>query len=120
MNFDYLFGTQIENIGELIQYPSGFGSPKVATKPMVSPYGPGYSMHPELSRSGLGYLLRTVATNPVFFVPVTTLAVATQIHLGHRVMVESLPESQQQSMWQAIAQGITGGFGVGSATSKYV
>jgi hypothetical protein len=35
-------------------------------------------------------------------------------------MVESLPESQQQSMWQAIAQGITGGFGVGSATSKYV
>ncbi len=55
------------NIQELLSYfnvPAIGASPTVINpgpKPLVSPFGPGYSMHPELSRSAIGYFLGQTA-----------------------------------------------------------
>ncbi len=51
-----------------ISNPRGSGLARSGPKPLVSPYGPGYSMHPELSRSGAGYLMSRL------FVPTAVMA----------------------------------------------
>jgi hypothetical protein len=122
MNFDYLFGTDTyELLSDVVTRPSGVsGLPKFGPKPLVSPFGPGYSMHPELSRSAMGYLVRSVVVSPFFLVPTVTALASVGIHSKHISIVEELPDYEQPSMWQSIAQAMAGGVGVGSATSKYV
>ncbi len=67
----------IRQIQEYFQWPTGFSSSAPSgPKPLVSPYGPGYSMHPELSRS----LMRIIASRALLVaVPFTftTLMIAT-------------------------------------------
>ena len=50
--------------------------PKNAPKPVVSPYGPGYSLHPELSRRYAPILARSVAAI-VLPLTITSLLIAS-------------------------------------------
>lgn len=79
----------------------GYGTPK----PQVSPYGPNYSMHPELSRPAIGYIASRVAPPVYFFATPVVLAEA------NRVVIESAPEEEQAGLWRMFSSALTGTFG---------
>ncbi|AXF52682.1 MAG: hypothetical protein [Circular genetic element sp.] len=79
----------------------GYGTPK----PLVSPYGPHYSMHPELSRPAIGIITSTVTVPTLYVVAPVALAAANY------AVIESAPEEEQRGLWMMFASALTGTFG---------
>ncbi len=79
----------------------GYGTPK----PLVSPYGPNYSMHPELSRPAIG-IISSVVTPPALFVGTPVVLAA-----ANYAVIESAPEEQQRGLWQMFASALGGTVG---------
>ena len=74
-------------------------------KPLVSPYGPNYSMHPELSRSPMGAITAVVAIPTMFFAaPIVLVGLNAAI-------IHDMPEHQQPGAWQMFSSALTGTFG---------
>ncbi len=57
---------------------------------------------------------------PIGTVLLASAAATSIVHRSHKKMVGKMPEHSRPSMWRSIGQSLTGGFGVGSSTSKYV
>lgn len=105
--FDMVFGTPT-----IRGVPSSI--PRMAPNAPVHPWGPGYSIHPELSRPGVGYLMRAALTNPLIMVPAATVVGSVMILDAQRYVVEQFPEEQRPSIWSGFSQALTGGVGIGT------
>jgi hypothetical protein len=74
-------------------------------RPLVSPYGPNYSMHPELSRPVTGIVTATLAP-PIAFVGVPVVLAAANMSV-----IEDAPEEKQRGLWLMFSSALTGTFG---------
>lgn len=81
---------------------------RTGPKPVTSPYGPNYRMHPELSRPILGIVTSTLAA-PAAFVA-TPIALAT---MNYAVIEQDVSEEQRSGYWQMYSSALTGTFGGG-------
>jgi len=54
-------GSTWEEVLFWVSKPQGLNTPRFGPAPQVHPWGPGYSIHPELTRSGAGYFLSRLA-----------------------------------------------------------
>ena len=111
---DTWYGRAFEHVLEVVidpnhffmRSPSGQTVPGYGTpKPLVSPYGPHYSMHPELSRPAIGYIGSHFTGPMVLALPIIVLAEM------NRMVIEDAPEHEQRGLWQMFASGLTGTFG---------
>ena len=88
----------------------GYGTPK----PLVSPYGPHYSMHPELSRPIHG-IAGTKALQAVSSAPVkgfSFLAVSFMFLFEMNLaVIENSPEEEQPGLWRMFSSALTGTWG---------
>ncbi len=95
--------------------PSGRTNlPKMGPSPPVHPWGSGYSIHPELTRSGARYLMWAAAPYLIYFTVFPALVV-----LNYQVISEA-PQEQQAGMWQSLSSAMTGTIGIGSAGSLLI
>lgn len=83
-----------------------FGPRTPGPKPQVSPYGPHYRMHPELSRPIIGVVTSTIAVPSAYFIGPLTLAA-----MNYAVIENDVPEEERQGYWRMFSQALTGGFG---------
>jgi len=89
---DYVMET-LSYLDVLLQPNTGPRVVNSGPKPLVSPFGPGYSMHPELSRSGLGYLLaRTI-------VPTIIVGTVVGSFVAERSALETIVASESTPSW---------------------
>jgi hypothetical protein len=83
-------------------------------KPLVSPYGPNYSMHPELSRPIHG-IVGTKIISAATSAPVlgaTALFVGPMLLFeGNKAVIDASPEEQQRGLWQMFSSALTGTWG---------
>jgi len=93
------------------EYLLGFRQPHGMTrtysgpKPLVSPFGPNYSMHPELSRSPIGAITSVAVIPAAYFVtPIALFGLNAAI-------IHDMPEHQQPGAWQMFSSALTGTFG---------
>jgi len=77
-------------------------------KPVTSPYGQHYRMHPELSRPIIGVVTSTLAA-PAAYVA-TPIALAS---MNYAVIEHDVPEEQKSGYWQMYSSALTGTFGGG-------
>jgi hypothetical protein len=77
-------------------------------KPVTSPYGQHYRMHPELSRPIVGVVTSTLAA-PAAYVA-TPIALAS---MNYAVIEHDVPEEQRSGYWQMYSSALTGTFGGG-------
>ena len=77
-------------------------------KPVTSPYGPHYRMHPELSRPIVGIVTSTLAV-PAAYVA-TPIALAS---MNYAVIEHDVPREQRSGYWQMYSSALTGTFGGG-------
>lgn len=117
--YDIVYGaySELRDVAELhvgLRTPQGGSKTYSGPKPLVSPYGPNYAMHPELSRSGIGYVASQAALPTAFFIGPLLLADM------NRMVIEDAPEEQQRGLWQMFISGLTGTFGIGSGAESYV
>ena len=81
---------------------------RTGPKPVQSPYGPHYRMHPELSRPILGVVTSTLAA-PAAYVA-TPIALAS---MNYAVIEKDVPQHQRSGYWQMYSSALTGTFGGG-------
>ena len=92
--YDIVYGTyrELRNLSEFhigLRTPQGGTRTYSGPKPLVSPYGPNYAMHPELSRSGIGYVASQAALPLAYFIGPLLLADM------NRMIIEDAPEEEQ-------------------------
>lgn len=117
--YDIVYGaySELRDVAEMhigLRSPQGGSKTYSGPKPQVSPYGPNYAMHPELSRSGIGYIASHFTGPVALGIPFVALAEM------NRMVIEDAPEEQQRGLWQMFISGLTGTFGIGSAAESYV
>jgi len=83
-----------------------FGARTPGTKPQVSPYGPHYRMHPELSRPILGVVTSTLAVPTAYFIGPLTLAA-----MNYAVIENDVPDHEKNNFWLGFASAVGGTFG---------
>ena len=76
-------------------------------KPVTSPYGPHYRMHPELSRPTIGIISSTILL-PAAVIAGPPVALAA---MNYAVIENDVPEEERQGFWRMFSQALTGGFG---------
>jgi len=88
----------------------GYGTPK----PLVSPYGPHYSMHPELSRPIHGI----VGSRAIAVATSAPVLGASALFIGPMLLfeanvavIEAQPEEEQRGFWQMFSSALTGTWG---------
>ena len=104
--FEHVLEVVIDPNHFFMRAPSGQTVPGYGTpKPLVSPFGPHYSMHPELSRPAIGMLMSQAAVPAAFFVAPLVLFEL------NRAIIQDAPEHEQRGLWQMFSSGLTGTFG---------
>ncbi|AXH78998.1 MAG: hypothetical protein [Circular genetic element sp.] len=99
------YATFFESIELHVGMRSPKGLPNFGPKPLVSPYGSGYAMHPELSRSGAAYLAsRMMGPTAYVLAPIVLYDI-------NRLAIESAPQEKQRGLWMMFASAIGGTFG---------
>ena len=81
---------------------------RTGPKPVQSPFGPEYRMHPELSRSTFGIAASTFAL-PLAFVGTPILLAG----INYAVIETDVPSEQRPGYWQMYSSALTGTFGGG-------
>ncbi len=116
--FENVYEFAEEYIFELPKFamkaPQG-GTPTYSgPKPLISPYGPNYSMHPELSRPIHGIVGSKIASS-VASAPMggAVLLSAPPLVLFemNKVVIEASPEEEQRGLWMMLASALTGTWG---------
>ncbi len=89
------------------------GLPTYGPKPLVSPYGPHYSMHPELSRPIHGIVAqRFVTAVGVQTAGVAVLAAPPLVLFElNKAVIQTQPEEEQRGFWQMFSSALTGTWG---------
>ena len=72
---------------------------------MDRPFGPGYQTHPELSRSGVGYIASR------FVLPISYVGVPIVLAAANVAVIESAPEEEQRGLWRMFSSALTGTWG---------
>jgi hypothetical protein len=81
---------------------------RTGPKPVTSPYGQHYRMHPELSRPVFGIMTTTFAAPAAYVAAPVTLAA-----INYAVIEQDVPEEQRSGYWQMYSSALTGTFGGG-------
>ncbi|AXH77486.1 MAG: hypothetical protein [Circoviridae sp.] len=68
-------------------------TPRFGPTPPVHPFGPGYAMHPELSRPAVGYLLSTAV------IPALVVGTVVGSVIGETAAVESIVQNKSTPPW---------------------
>lgn len=79
---------------------------RTGPRPVTSPYGPHYRMHPELSRPILGVVTSTMAVPTAFVAAPVALAA-----MNYAVIETDVPEEERSGYWQMFSSALTGTFG---------
>jgi len=79
---------------------------RTGPKPALSPYGPNYRMHPELSRPIIGVVSSTMAVPTAFVAAPVALAA-----MNYAVIENDVPEEERSGYWQMFSSALTGTFG---------
>ena len=96
---------------EIIPSQSPVGLRNFGPKPLVSPYGPHYQMHPELSRSAFGILHHRAA--PIYLPVAAAVVGAAWLTEGFdAAVVQNAPEHERSQWWRFWSAGLTGGFSI--------
>lgn len=90
---------------ELVTYHTKEFGRRTGPKPVTSPFGPGYRMHPELSRSVLGIATAT------FSVPLAFVGTPLLLAGLNYAVIQDVPVEQQSGYWQMFSSALTGTFG---------
>ena len=102
----------IPHIG--MKAPSGQTPTYSGPRPLVSPYGPHYSMHPELSRPIHGIvgsrMLKAAVSAPAFGAATLGGSFLFLFEMN-KAMIESHLEHEQRGLWQMFSSALTGTWG---------
>ena len=88
-----------------MQSPSGQTPTYSGPRPLISPYGPNYSMHPELSRPAIG-MISSAAAIPVFFFG----SMFALFELNRQIIMDA-PQHEQPGLWRMFSSALTGTWG---------
>lgn len=102
----YKFALKSHEMSELPIYTTREYAARTGPKPVVHPHGPGYAMHPELSRPAVGYIVSTVTTPALFIGPPIALAAA-----NYAIIEKDVPEEERPGYWQMFSSALTGTWG---------
>jgi hypothetical protein len=91
---------------ESVTYHTKEFAKRTGPKPVTSPYGQHYRMHPELSRPIIGVVTSTMAVPTAFVAAPVALAA-----MNYAVIENDVPEEERSGYWQMFSSALTGTFG---------